>query len=195
MKRALLALSGFLLLSGPLLGVRPLAAADEGAGVICYRGGEGYLLEVPPGWSNLRDKAAELGLCALLAPAGMDFADAPALLYPSMAAGGSAADQADLIDALLADSLARFRAAPGGAEVRISEGADVRLPNGLVFTLRYLDDGPAGNEFEAVAGHAGVDSIFLLTLSARTPAERLRYLSDFMRTLRGVEPYVVRGQP
>ena len=181
----------FLCLLGAFLvaGRAPAAATDDAA-ILCYRGSEGFMLNAPVGWGNLRQTAGELGLCAVLSPDVSGFHEAPAMIYQRVAEKGVGAEP---IEELVANSFKRFLAAPGGEKARLRRGGDVVSENGLVFELRYLDEGPTSNEYDLIACHEGKDSIFLVVLTARSPEYRERYLPDFMRTLKSVKAYEVAG--
>ena len=172
-------------------GKAPAATTDDAA-VTCYRGDEAFMLDVPVGWGNLRQTADELGLCAVLSPGVSGFHEAPAMIYQRVAEKGAGTNP---IEELMANSFKRFLAAPGGDKARLTRGGDAVSESGLLFELRYLDEGPDGNEYDMIACHKGKNSIFIVVLTARTPEYRQRYLPDFMQALKSVKAYevVVQG--
>lgn len=172
-----------------------LAAQSEdpgGDGVICYRGDEGFIIGMPGGWANLPEDARQLGLCAVYAPSATDFHSAPALIYPRvLPLDAKAANQ---VDVMVTDLLALFHSTVGGQGASVEEGTSVTSDAGLIFELRYLNNGPAGNDFELMAYHVGRDTMLLLVLSAITEENRLAAMPDFVRVLKSVHPITVNDQ-
>lgn len=186
MRRAALALLLLLVAACPALAGTP-GAAGVGAGAIaCVRGGEAFAFEPPPGWGNLRATAEEFGLCGMLSPGITGFHEAPALIYPNTAA---ITDRRNPVDVFAESTAARFRVMPGGEGAKLRPGETVVSDSGLLFELRYLDDGPNPNNFEVLAVHTGKNALFLLVLTATRAEDRLRYLPDFIQALKSARAF------
>lgn len=153
-----------------------LPEADEAAAGICYRDKDGFVVAAPQGWVNLPQAAAAHGVCMMYAPAGYDFDNAPAIIYPRLAGlpdGGEAFDTAAVADAMADSMMKRFAALPGGGRAVLLKGPALQSESGLLFATRYFNNGPDPNNFELVAYHRAESAVLLLVLSARTGADRL----------------------
>lgn len=177
----------------------PVHVAPEASGglegIICYRGTYAYLLAVPDGWDNDPVAARRLGLCALLLPTGLGFDDAPAVMYPQMHArvGGETQEEAAQLQAEV--TLRDFRKKPGGQQLSLRAGEPVVNSGGLVFAMRFFDNGPHPNVAEAAAYHAGENAVFNLVLSAFDAEGLAEYLPSLRRALDGVMPLRLASMP
>lgn len=157
---------------------------DAAQGGICYWGSVGFMMGPPEGWVNLPEMAAASGLCFTFVPAGYDFDNAPAVIYPNM--GDAKGDDA-WVEILSQGILQQMRRLPGGENLQLVRGEPFSARN-LNFELRYFNNGPSPNNFELVAYHIQDEVILLVVLSAKTKQARQDCLDDFMEMLDDILP-------
>lgn len=157
---------------------------DEAQGGICYWGPVGFMMGPPEGWVNLPEVAAASGLCFTFVPAGYDFDNAPAVIYPNMV---DAKGDDDFVEVLSQGMLRQMSRLPGGGNIQLVRGEPF-LARNLDFELRYFNNGPYPNSFELVVYHIQDEVMLLVVLSAKTEQARQDYLDDFMRLLDDILP-------
>ena len=148
------------------------AVPDEPSAAICYRGSDGFVVAPPEGWVNLPEAAAASGVCVMYAPAGFNFDNAPAVIYPRLAALPDPAADPDPVQAMVESMLEYFAGQPDGQRVEVVVGPALESEHGLRFASRYFNNGPDPNNYELVAYHAAESSMLLLVLSANTEKNR-----------------------
>lgn len=159
--------------------------SDTAYGGICYRGSVGFVIGPPEGWVNLPETAAASGLCFMFVPAGYNFDNAPAVIYPNT---GDAKGDADFVEILSEGMLQQMRRLLGGENTELLRGEPFVSACNLDFQPRYFNNGPSPNNFELVVYHIQDEVILLVVLSAKTEQARQDYLDDFMRMLDDIFP-------
>lgn len=163
---------------------RPLES-ETAQGGICYWGSVGFMMGPPEGWVNLPEAAAASGLCFTFVPAGYDFDNAPAVIYPKM---GDAKGDDDFAEVLSQGMLRQMSRLPGGENMQLVRGEPFVSARNLDFQSRYFNNGPSPNSFELVVYNVQDEVLLLLVLSAKTEQARQDYHDDFMRMLDGILP-------
>lgn len=159
--------------------------SDTAYGGICYRGSVGFVIGPPEGWVNLPETAAASGLCFMFVPAGYNFDNAPAVIYPNT---GDTKGDAGFVEILSEGTLQQMRRLPGGENTELLRGEPFVSACNLDFQPRYFNNGPSPNNFELVVYHIQDEVILLVVLSAKTEQARQDYLDDFMRMLDDIFP-------
>lgn len=171
----------------------PMPSNPDGA-AICWKGEDGFLIRLPAGWRNLPESAAYHKVCLMSIPDGASPHDFPALLYPrifSRVKSRSPADTADNAAQVARRDLAR---APGGENISIRPGESFVSALNLPVEIRYFDNGPYPNVFEAVAYVMHDTSVLGLVLSAKTRDARDIFLPALLKCAREVYPMQVKNE-
>lgn len=171
----------------------PMPPDPDGA-AICWKGEDGFLIRLPDGWRNLPESAAHYNLCLMSIPDGSSAHDFPALLYPrifSRFLSQSPADMADNAARVARRDLAR---APGGENISIRAGESFVSDLNLPVEIRYFDNGPYPNVFEAVAYVMHDTSVLSLVLSAKTSDTRDTFLPALLKCAREVYPIQIKNE-
>ncbi|MDL2306778.1 hypothetical protein LJC48_01930 [Desulfovibrio sp. OttesenSCG-928-C06] len=149
---------------------------------ICYRGESGFVISPPEGWVNLSEQAAKMGLCVLYAPAGYNFDNAPAVIYPTVIAAPKGADPV----AVQAEKVFRqHMKRPEGRQIWLENPGVFFSASGLEYALRYFRNGPSPNDFEMVAYHVEDGSMLMVVLSSVKNKEIQKALPGYMKMLYG----------
>lgn len=166
---------------------------DPAGAAICWKGEDGFMIRLPDGWQNLPESAAYHNVCFMGIPAGSSARDFPALLYPrifSRLKSRSPADTADTAAEVARRDLAR---APGGENISIRAGKSFVTPLNLPVEIRYFDNGPYPNVFEAVAYVVHDTTVLSLVLSAKTRDARDTFFSALLESARAVTPVQINS--
>ena len=159
------------------------ASAPEAFSVICYSESAAFVIEPPEGWDNDSESASLLGLCAMYVPNGSSYFDASAKIYPNVgpARGKTVEESADL-QAEWIRSIMRKRSQ--GENVTIRKGTGLKSEKGQDIAIRYYEQGPPPNEWEAAAYLQYNGRLFMLVLNARDKTnrdERMHLLEEAAR--------------
>lgn len=160
------------------LAASPEAKPEEGETVICYHETAGFIVSAPKGWVNDAEAASHLGICALYIPQGTSYNDAPAVIYPKAGTRGTDGSLHDTAKALAELGQKMLSSRPGGENLRLRQGKDIKTEGGETFALWYFDQGPPPNEWEAVAYLPKNTDVLLLVLSTRLEAAREAHMKD-----------------
>lgn len=106
-------------------------------------------------------------------PEGSTFNDAPAAIYVNSV--DLAGDAETAVDAEAERSRARFAPARKGEGPFVRKGPPIVAKDGTTGHVRFFDQGPLQNEWEAVVYIPKNDAMLLLVLSARSKEDRDRY--------------------
>lgn len=160
-------------------------AEDLDSVAICYRGKAAFVVASPSGWINDEETARHYELCAMYMPVGGTFEDAPAVMYPKVGARrGSTLKEA--ADAQAEDARRYLDSKSEGKGPQVREGETWRSEAGQEIAVRLFDNGPAPNEWEAVAYMTHNDGILMLVLAAREKETRDAYLPRLEEAARKV---------
>lgn len=160
-------------------------AEPEDSPVICYSETAAFLIKAPKGWDNDSETAAQLGVCAVYAPAGSGYHDGVAVLYPNVgtAKGKNIEETADIQAEWIRSVLAKR---PQGESISVRAGAGIRTAKGQEAAIRFYDQGPPPNEWEAAAYMQHNGRLLMLVLSAREKADRDAYIPQLEEAARQV---------
>jgi hypothetical protein len=167
---------------------------DPAGAAICWRGEAGFLIRLPDDWRNAPDAAQRFNVCFMAVSDGTNFNDAPATLYPRIfvrSPGQSPTDAADNAARNAHKALAR---APGGENISIRAGKSFTTPLDLPVEVRYFDNGPYPNVFEAVAYVTHGAAVLGLILSAKTEEARDAFLPVLLKSAREAYPIQVKDE-
>jgi hypothetical protein len=168
--------------------------SDPAGASICRRDEAGFLIRLPDGWQNIPDAANHFNLCFMAVSNGTNFNDAPAVVYPRIfvrSPGRSPADAADNAAQIALKALAR---APGGENISLRVGESFTTPPGLPVEIRYFDNGPYPNVFEAVTYVTYDTAVLGLILSAKTREARDTFLPVLLKSAREVYPIQIKDK-
>jgi hypothetical protein len=172
-----------------------ISMPTEPAGAaICWLGEAGFLIGLPADWQNAPDAAAHFGLCLMGIPRGTQFNESPVTLYPRIFDRPPGQSPADLADAAAQMALEALSRAPGGENMSVRVGESFVTPLDLPVEIRYFDQGPHPNEFEAVAYVNYRTAALGLVLSATTKEARDAFLPALLQVAREVYPMQVRDE-
>ena len=132
---------------------------------ICFDDNNAFGTQAPKGWVADFNKAKQLGLCVIYYVEGYDFNSSPAVIYPNLLSSEEQGENA--IKEMIAYNTKRLRAR-GAPKLKVVEKSKITNPHGLEFHFRYFSNGPAPQEFEALAYHAGNKVVLLSVFSARS---------------------------
>ena len=151
----------------------------------CQQGKDSFFVHSPEGWGADWEAAKRLNVGVIYTFMGARFDNAQAVMYPqvhSAPQAGSLEEAAQKQAEISAGSIGRNT----GKSPLIRKGEAYVNGNGLVFAIRFFDDGPYPNGAEAAAYLVRGDTIFTLVLSAYTAEQREAALPDFKKALEGV---------
>ena len=139
--------------------------------VICYHNSAAFVVRPPTGWTNDRETASLLGVCAIYTPFGSTYSDATAVLYPNVgtARGKTIEETADTQAEWIRKTLSGRKS---GEKTQVITGKGIRSEKGQNVAIRYFDQGPPPNEWEAAAYMQHDGQLFMLVLSAREKSDR-----------------------
>ena len=167
---------------------------DPAEAAICWKNKTGFLIRLPEGWRNVPESATHYNLCLMGIPDGFHFHDVPALLYPqifSRSLSQSPADVADKAAQVARRDLAR---APGGENITVRAGESFVTSANLLVEVRYFDNGPYPNVFEAVAYVMHDTDVLSLVLSAKTKEARDTFLPALLKSAHEVLPMRINDE-
>jgi hypothetical protein len=167
---------------------------DPVGAAICWRDKAGFLVRLPDGWQNAPDVAYHFDVCFMAVSDGMNFHDAPAVLYPRIFVRSPGQSPEDTADVAVQIALKTLAHAPGGENISIRVGKSFTTPLDLPVEVRYFDNGPYPNVFEAVTYVTHDTAVLGLILSAKTREARDAFLPVLLKTARGVYPIEVRDE-
>jgi hypothetical protein len=168
--------------------------SDPVGAAICWRDEAGFLLRLPEGWRNVQEAAEKFQLCLMAIPEGTSFNDAPATLYPRIFARSPGQTPAAAATAAARAALKALSRAPGGENMAIRIGESFSTPLNLPVEIRYFDNGPFPNVFEAGAYVTYQTAVLSLILSARTREARNAFLPALRRVAEDAYPLLVKDE-
>lgn len=139
--------------------------------VICYHNSAAFVVRPPTGWTNDKGTATLLGVCAIYTPVGSNYNDAKAVLYPNVgtARGRTIEESADIQAEWIRKTLSSRK---NGEKIQVRYGKGLRNEKGHGVAIRYYDQGPPPNEWEAAAYLQHNGQLLMLVLSAREKQDR-----------------------
>jgi hypothetical protein len=167
---------------------------DPAGAAICWRGEAGFLVSLPDGWRNAPDAAHQLNLCFMAISDDTGFNDAPAVLYPRIFVRSPGQSPADAADSAARAALKALARAHGGENISVRAGKSFATPLHLPVEVRYFDNGPYPNVFEAVAYVTHDTAVLGLILSAKTGEARDTFLPVLLKSAREAWPIQVKEQ-
>ena len=155
---------------------------------ICWRGESGFVFGLPEGWQNDLQAAEQFNVCLMGVLNGTDFDNSPVILYPIAFDRSPDQSPKEVADSVAQASLEIMLRAPGGEKVSVRAGDSFTTPENLSVEVRYFDDGPHPNVFEAVAYVMHHTAALGLILSAKTIDARDQSLPALLQVARECVP-------
>jgi hypothetical protein len=164
------------------------------AGALCWLNESGFLVSLPAGWRNAPEAASRYNLCFMAISDDTNFHDDPVVLYPRVFARTSGQSPLDAADSVSQDTYKTLSSTPGGENVSIRAGKNFTTPLNLPVEVRYFDNGPYPNKFEAVAYVTYDSAVLALILSAKTQNARDTFLPVLRKIACDIYPMRVKDK-
>ncbi|MCL1939939.1 MAG: hypothetical protein FWG04_04695 [Desulfovibrionaceae bacterium] len=181
----------------PLPGSRVLVdipMPPEPISAICWEDEAAFMVSLLDGWQNAPEAAERLGVCFMGILSGTNFDDSPAILYPRIFPRPLDQTPAQAADKAAQSVYRKLSRLPGGENMAVRPGKSFISPQDLPVEIRYFDNGPYPNVFEAAAYVTYHTASLGLILSATTRENRDAFLPVLLQVAREVYSMQVRDK-